>query len=795
MLVSYSWLAEFIPDLDVPPADLAETLSEIGLCCEEIIEVGAHLDGVVVARVAGLSPHPDADRIQLVSVDAGGDEPLQVCCGAFNMAVGDRVPFATIGTTMASGMEIARRKLRGEWSNGMLCSAPELDLPGDESGILVLDTDAPLGTPLADALGVDADTVFDLDLTPNRPDALSIIGVARDVAGRLGLRFILPDIEPAEVGAEASEAVSVTIEDPELCGRFTLRVLDNVPQGPSPRWMQQRLSNSGMRPISAVVDASNYVMLEYGQPNHTYDLATVPDGRFAVRRARDAETIDTLDGQTRTLRTRDGVIVDADDNPIGLAGVMGGAHTEISETTSSVALELAWWDPVSISITSKELGLRSEASARFEKGVDPDVAPRAARRFAQLLGAQGATLRPGLVVAEGRIPVSPEVRVRTARVNELLGTDLTTAEIRALIEPIGFVCADGPTADVSIVTVPTWRPDSDSEIDIVEEVARLYGYARLGSRVPKSPLPGGLSDRQKDLRKVRSLLMGARCTEILPMPFLAPGDLQRCGVRTDSVAVANPLVAEESILRTSLLPGMVKTLGYNAAHRAGAVRLFEVGRCFAAGGDDGVPLEWDELAVALSGHDAEAAVDLAWVLLRSFAVSDVRITNEEIGGLHPGRSARISAATGSIGVVGEIDPGVADAYGVGERVAYLSFTVGGDAPWHGGPGLLSAARDDSVYRPISRFPSSDFDVAFLVPDAIGADAVAVTIAEAAGELLVDHFLFDVYRSEGSDGAGRSLAYRLRLQADDRTLTDAEVAAVRDRVIDAVQSTHGATLRG
>jgi len=801
MKVTHTWLAEYVPGLLEHPVGgdpdaLGDVMSALGLCCEEVVKVGVGLDGIVVARVLALSPHPNADKIQLVQVEASpGAEPLQICCGAFNMAVGDLVPLATIGTTMPNGMEIARRKLRGEYSNGMLCAEDELGLGDDHAGILILDPSLHLGTPIVEALGIVPDAVFDLDLTPNRPDALSVIGVARDVAAKLGLAFVLPAIDVPESGTPAGSMASVRIDDPDLCGRFTVRVLSGVPVGAaSPPWMQQRLTQCGMRPISAIVDVSNYVMLEYGQPNHTYDLATVPGGALGVRRARDGEQLVTLDDQTRTLTAVDGVIVDAADEPIGIAGVMGGASTEIGEGTDSVLLELAWWDPASIARTSKRLGLRSEASARYEKGADPDVASRAAWRFAQLLAEQGATLHPEEIVAQGNLPEPVTAIVRTARVNALLGSSLTTSQIVGYLEPIGFACAPTDDADVTAVTIPSWRPDSTAEVDVVEEVARHHGYDLLGKTVPKSATGGGLSPRQADIRRLRSFLAASGASEAMPMSFLAPGDLEATGVRVDGVTVANPLVAEESVLRTSLLPGLVKTLGYNAAHRNTGVALFEIGHCFARAADGGLPEEWEELAVVLGGREATAAVQLAHRLAALVGLDDLTIRNEPVGGLHPGRSAVLLASGVAIGAVGEVDPEVCERRGVTERVAYLSFVLGGDEPWHGGAGLLSVPRSDGMFRPISRMPSSDVDFAFVVDDSVGADELAATLRGSGGGLVTAVDLFDVFRGPSLGEGRRSLAYRVRLQALDHTLTEAELAEARRSLIAAAASAHGAELR-
>ena len=802
MKVLHNWLAEFVPGLlDHPvggdPDALGDLMTELGLCCEEVIRLG-NLDGIVVGEVLERAPHPNADRIQLVRVNVGAEgEPLHICCGATNFEVGDKVPLATLGTTMPGGMLIEKRKLRGELSEGMMCSGKELELGDDHSGILILDPELAVGTPITEALGIEADALFDLDLTPNRPDALSIIGVARDIAASLGLPFVLPDIDVPESGAPASELASVAISDPDLCGRFTARVLSNVKIGTSPEWMQQRLTLMGMRPINSVVDISNYVMLECGQPNHTYDLAKVGGGALGVRRARDGEEIVTLDDQTRTLVARDGVIVDGADRAVGIAGVMGGADTEISDSTENVLLEAAWFAPKEIGFTSKRLGLRSEASARFEKGVDPELAERASLRIAQLLVEQGATLHPGVIVAEGSVPEPATFTVRTARVNAILGSDLTTSQIRGYLDSISFTTSDTDDADIYSVTVPSWRPDSTAEIDAIEEVARLHGYDQFGKTVPKSPLGGGLSARQLDVRRLRRFLVSAGLYETTPMAFLAPGDAENSGVRADAVVVTNPLVAEESVLRTSLLPGLIKTVGYNATHRQSGVGLFEIGHCFAQAEDGGLPTEWEEVAIILAGSDARDAVELARKLTTLFGlVGPVTIRNEAVGGLHPGRSGVIRVGSkkkgADIGVVGEVDPAVAERHGINERVAYVSFTLGGPEYWHGGDGLLSVARVERRARHISRMPSSDVDLAFVVDDGVGADVLAQTLRSAAVE-VVSVELFDVFRGASVGEGKRSLAYSIRLQAD-HTMKDDEIATLRQKLIDAAANGHKAELR-
>jgi phenylalanyl-tRNA synthetase beta chain len=392
--VLLSWLQEFAP-IEGDPAELAVHLSDLGMAVEEMRVIDP-LPGIVVARVVDLRPHPKADRIQLVDVDPGDGVPLQVCCGAFNMQVGDLIPFATVGTVMPNGMEIAARRMRGEDSNGMCCSAAEIGLGSDHDGILILPDGMDLGVSLMGQLGLAGDVLFELEINPNRPDAMSVAGVARDLAARLGLPFAIPEPQVVDSGPEVAASCAVEIIDPDLCGRFVARVIRGVEVGVSPQWMQMRLALAGMRAINSVVDVSNYVMLELGAPNHTYDLALVPAGKLGVRRARGVERLTTLDDQERDVRAGDGLIVDGADRPVGIAGVMGGATTEISAETEAVLLEVAWWDRESIARTSQRLGLRSEASSRFERGTDWQLLDRAADRFCQLLD----EITPGGVVVD-----------------------------------------------------------------------------------------------------------------------------------------------------------------------------------------------------------------------------------------------------------------------------------------------------------------------------------------------------------------------------------------------------------
>jgi phenylalanyl-tRNA synthetase beta chain len=782
-----SWLREMVPDLSLEAEALGDVMSDLGMAVEELDVLGSTMGGIVVARVLETRSIEGANKIHQVIVDAGDGEGLEIGCGAFNMVPGDLVPLATIGTVMPDGMEISRRRMAGVWSNGMLCSPRELGLGGDHAGILVLPGALEPGTPLGEALGIAPDEVrYELEINPNRPDAMSIAGVARDVAARLGLPLRLPSPAVDAVPADRVADLSVEILAPDLCGRFVARVLRDVTIGPSEPALATRLTLLGMRPINNVVDVSNYVMLELGQPNHPYDLDAVAGPGFRVRRACAGEVLVTLDDVERHLTTDDLLICDGDDAPVGIAGVMGGASSEIGESTTDVALEMAWFLPIAVSSTSRRLRLRSEASARFEKGCDPEVIDLAMVRFAELLSASGARLEDGAAEDRGSLPERTPVRLRIARLNSLLGTELDRERVSELLEPIGFDAT--PAGQDVEVTVPSWRYDSSTEIDVIEEVARHHGYDAIGKTLPTGAHTGSLTERQRERRALRRTLAGAGLSEAMPLPFLAPGQLARCGLPDDGIQITNPLVAEESILRTSLLPGLVAALGYNASHRSTGVRLFEVGHVFGRPADPSaeLPDEREHLGVALGGGDAVEAVQLWRMVAESLGLPDIDVENAELGGLHPTRAARLVVGSVPVGQVGEVDPVVLEAHGIGERVGWLEVDL--DA-------VLPLPHGEGRYRPFSLFPSSDVDLAFEVDEATPASAVEDAIRAAAGDLLWSVALFDVYRGDAVAEGRRSLAYTLRLQALDRTLTDADVATVRQRCIDAVISTLPASLRG
>jgi phenylalanyl-tRNA synthetase beta chain len=782
-----SWLNDYGDFGDPTNADdvarVTEALTSLGLEVDSVTTVGETVPGVVTARVLRLEQHPDAAKVQRVYVDAGDGDERHVWCGAFNMAVGDIVPLATLGTTMPNGMTIERRGILGIDSEGMLCSASELGLGDDHSGIRILPPDVPLGRPYGEALGLTLDALIDADVTRNRPDCWGYVGIARDLAAKMGVEFRPPTATLDVAGDERS--ASVEIVDGDRCGRFTSTVISGIEVRPSADWMARRLAAAGMRPISNVVDVSNYVMLELNQPNHAYDLDALGGGGFRIRRAHDGEHLTTLDGEDRTFTADDLFICDADDVPIGLGGIMGGLDTEISDTTTTVALEMAWFSLVGIGQTVTRTNLRSEASARFERGVDPHGMPLAIARFVELL----SETCPDLVVHAGAVDARSEylpgehrsVPVRISAVNRILGTELSADDLPGLLDPIGFtVSGDGATRDV---VLPTWRLDSTEEVDVIEEVARHYGYDRLGKTVPKSVVHGELSVRQHRRRLTREVLLGLGISEAMPNPFLAPDTLAKAGLPPEALRITNPLVAEESVLRTSLRPGLLRAVAYNESHRRTGVSLFEIGHVYPPGEGE-LPGEYEALTVVLAGRDAPAAMAV-WRELAAALGVGARIDQSKVpAGLHATRSATLQAGRDPLGAVGEVAPDVLAAFEVTERVAILELDL---------DQILDREPKPTQWKPTSRYPSSDLDLSFVVPEDIPAERVEKAVRQGAGKLLVDIDLFDVYRGERAADGTRSLAYRIRLQAADRNLTDGDVADVR-RGVEAAATKLGAQLR-
>ncbi len=881
MLTPLSWLRDFAP-FDLDPGDLGRVFDDLGMVVEGIERVGEGLDGVVLGRVLEVSAIEGA-RVRRTRVDLGDEygRDVQIVCGAANVQAGQLVPVAVVGAVLPGNFAIGARTVLGVASNGMICSAVELGLGADADGIMVLDPDlgAP-GQPFAAAAGIDTDVVYDLAIETNRPDANCIAGIARDAAARLGLPFAIP-IPPALPTDLPAPPTVPDVACPELAPRFGVAVLEGARVGPSPAWMARRLTLAGMRPISNLVDISNYVMLELGQPTHPYDLDLLPGGGLGVRRAEPGEALTTLDDVERRLGdgpSPDVVITDGEGTPVGIAGIMGGASSEVHDGTTRVLLEAAHFDRLTIAKSSKRLGLRSEASARFERGVDPCGIERAIARYAELAGGGGTPSGAGASVSSERaeaggaafgpigadvgrsggaqrswvrssgetpetevgrsgapnagagssggvpgagvdpsggalvtaftviespehVPVRRPINVRTAQVNGLLGTALDDAAVAGLLRPIGFL-AELVEPGSHRVTPPSFRLDAEEEVDVVEEVARHLSYSAITPTVPASPLVGGLSAHQRSRRHVREVLAGLGCTEAATGLLLGPGDHQRAGLgglEAGALRAVDPLVKEESVLRRSLLPGLLAAVAFNLDRRQDRVHLFEIGTVFSPS-DGGRPVvgvdaeRWlpDEpemvtVVLAGSGADAVTAARVWGSLAGALRLAGAAlVATADAAGLHPTRTAAVVGAGGEpIGAVGEVDPDVLSGLGIAGRVGVVELDL-----HH----LLAEPRHPDDSAPVSRFPSSDVDLAFSVPEDVPARDVEATLRQASGALLEQIALFDAYRGAELPEGTRSLAFHLRYTAPDRTLTDADVAAARRAGIDAVTATHGATLR-
>ena len=801
MNISYRWLRDLAPGLEDGPERVAERLAALGAPADAATPIGERLGDIVVARVLESAQHPNADRLSLCKVDAGTGETLQVVCGAPNVRAGALYPFAPVGAELPGGVRIRRAKIRGEASEGMLCSARELELGHDHAGILELVGSFEPGAPFAAAAGLD-DVRLELDITADRPDLLSHLGVARELEGVEGVRIPTPHgmVEPLLEGPElasggaSAEAggVSLRIEDPADCFRFLGAVIEGVRVGPSPAWLAMRLRAVGLRPINNVVDVTNYVTHELGRPMHAYDLDRLAGPEVRVRGARAGEALRTLDGADRRLE--EGMLVIADARrAVGLAGVMGGEDSEVTAGTDTVFLELAHFRPGAVRATRRTAGLSTDASYRFERGVDPDEAERAFRRALALLTALAGGAVRGAIADAHPVPAEPrEVALRTARVSHLLGVDVTAERVRELLAPIGLEVVGGD-GERSVFRVPGHRrADLVREVDLIEEVARRAGYdsfpeerrAIRPSVVPDAPL-SVLEGR------VRDAWVGEGFLEARTAAFAAEDE--------GDVLLVNPLSSEESRLRRSLLPGLAGRVRYNQARGQRDVRLFEIGTAFAPALPDAeLPRETTRVAALATGArrpphweapspdwdlwDARGFLETA---ARTLGVDGAVVPASEatpgsdieasLGGstLDPAASFLLREASGRIvGAAGRVRPAAADA-------------PPWSAPWFGFEALLPAEPDLADRRrldPVPLHPASERDLALLAGAGVPAGAVEAAIRGSASDLLADLRLFDVYEGQSVGPGRRSLAFRLRFQAPDRTLTDAEVDEEVARVL-------------
>ncbi len=799
MKVPLKWLGEYV-SLSVPAAELASKLTSAGLEVEGQRVIGGNWGNIVIGQITAVNPHPNADRLTLPTIDLG-TEHVTVVCGAPNLRVGDKIAFARVGAQLVDGhtgqvSSLTSAKIRGVVSNGMVCSEKELGISDSHEGIMVLPAEAPLGTPLADYLG---DTIFDIEVTPNRPDCLSVIGIAREAAALTGQKLPVTEVDYEEKGAAIEGQVSVEIASTELCPRYCASLIKGVKIGESPGWLQQRLLACGMRPINNIVDITNYVMLEYGQPLHAFDHNKITGGKIIVRRAAGGEGIVSLDGVERVL-SEDMLVIADEEKSVAVAGVMGGAASEVTQQTTSILLEAASFEPASIHNTSGALLLTSEASMRFERGIRPELTLPALKRATQLIiELAGGEAARGLVDNyPGKIEQEP-ILLTTDNVKRLLGVEFGLDQIVQALDSLGFDCRLDSTNSQLWATPPYWRSDIHLAVDLVEEVARIIGYDKIPSTLLSQPLPRQNPDPIISLkRKVRNILAGYGFQEIITYSLIGQKTLNKLLPEPrpfePPVRVANPMTADQEYLRSNLRANLLVALASNRRHEDGGIRLFELGRVYLPRPND-LPAEPEVICGILNGPRQEKwwqgegelldvfdAKGIAEGLLNQLGV-EATFEESSDEGLLPAKRAAIVTAGTEVGVVGEVHPVVSEAFEISGAVYVFEIDL---------TALLPFTTGHKIFQQIPRFPSVVRDVALIVDTGTTNQEIQDVIRSFP--LVTQVALFDVYSGEQVPPGKKSLAYRIIFQSPVHTLTDEEVNKVQEKILDRQGKEFGATLR-
>jgi phenylalanyl-tRNA synthetase beta chain len=802
MFVSLRWLKDYI-DIDLAPAELADRLTMAGLEVDNVRETAPDFSRVVVAKILSIRPHPDSEKLSLCEVTTGTDI-LPVVCGAKNIQIGDVVPLARVGATIPGGYTIKSSRIREERSEGMLCSEEELGIGPDRSGIMILPAELPLGQDLIDALNM-RDIVMDIGITPNRPDCLSMIGVAREIAAMTGGKLKAPEILFTEDDEDINGITSVEILDPDLCPRYTARIVKNVTIRPSPFWMRRRLESAGLRAINNVVDVTNFVMLECGQPLHAFDYRFLKEGRIVVRKSRQGETFISLDEKERMLRADTLMICDGV-KPVAIAGIMGGLNSEIKDDTRMVLLEGAYFNPTSIRKSSRWLGMSTDAAFRFERGIDPEGVVRALNRAAQLI----ADLSGG-VVCRGYIDQYPQkiesprdIPLRISRVRDILGKAIAPAQIVRILKNIGMAVnkVDGSHYRV---TPPTFRVDISREIDLIEEIARFHGYDRIPVTRPAIPFISTRQDPRKVLEeRIRTLLNGYGYSEVITYSFIPATAVEHLGlpaddVRRATVAIRNPLTEEQAVMRTTMIYSLLETMRRNADTGCFDLKLFEMGRTYLAGQAGELPAEQNRIGGILTGaryddswhysglasdfFDLKGCLEGLFDHLKIAALKFRSDLREPF--LRPGRSCGITIGEDVVGFLGETHPDVLARMDL--KNPAMVFEMDLDVLSRHFSGMLA-------YRDISRFPSSSRDVAFLISRGLTAEGIIQISLDMYEELLEKVCIFDVYDGKGIPEGMISLGLRFSYRAHDRTLTDQEISRAHNAIVQRIVEKSGAGIR-
>ncbi len=802
MRVSLNWLKDYV-DFNMSVEELVERLNLSGTAVESVRYLGKGLENIVVGQIRKIEPHPNADKLVVCQVDAGVEEDITIVCGAKNMKKGDKVPVALVDTVLPNGIKIKKAKLRGVESWGMMCSEIELNLGEDTSGLMILDSNLKVGEKLGKALNLE-DVVLELEITPNRPDCMGMIGVAREVAAITGGELKKPAIEIEEANELANDFAGVEIMDADLCPRYVARIIKDVKIGPSPQWFQKRLKAVGLRPINNIVDITNYVMWETSQPLHAFDYEKLKDGKIIVRRAGNDETILTLDDMERQLN--DSMLVIADSSgPVALAGVMGGASSEVSESTTTILLESAHFKPTNIMRTSRGLGLISESSLRFERGTDPNGVVFAANRAAQLMAefADGKVLK-GLIDVYPKIINPRTMKLRVNRVNKILGTDLPAGEVDKILESLEIEASKAEQDNQLNVLIPTFRPDLEREIDLVEEIGRIYGYNRIQSTLPESSgKQGGLSLSQKIEKRIKNSLISSGFWETINYSFVTPNFYDKIRLNKEHplatyISLKNPLSEDQSVLRTTLIPGLLDVVKRNVNRNIYNVQVFEMGRVFRPVSEKELPDELLMVGGAATGSWSEGQwfgkeqpIDFFSIkgaiesLLDSLGIEDWFLQRALHPTFHPGKCAELFINSDVAGILGEVHPKVNTAYEFPNKVVVFEFFV--DV-------LVSHTKSITRFSEIPRYPGISLDVSLIVDEKVSNEQIIKVVRTTGGKLLKEVRLFDLYTGKNIPTGKKSLAYSLTYRAADRTLTDEEVMRVQERVIAGLEKNLGAEIR-
>ena len=794
MLVPLKWLRDYV-DIDIDTQEFADMMTMTGSKVEKVDFFGKETNGVEVCKILEIEQHPDADRLKVTKVEVANGEILQIVTNATNIKVGDYVPIARIGAVLPGDFKIKKGKLRGVLSEGMFCGAEELTIPSafvedhKKDGIYILDhqDSFELGMDVRDVLGIN-DALIEFEITSNRPDCRSIIGIAREAAVTLGKELKYPEIKVQACDEEMSFEIDIQTD---LCKRYCGRVVKDVKVGPSPYWMQRKLIEAGMRPISNIVDITNYVMLEFGQPLHAFDLDDIKYNKMTVKMAEEGEKFTTLDGVERTL-TSDMLVIGNQDKTLDLAGIMGGENSEIKDTTTSIFIEGASFAKENIRATSKKLGLRTEASSRFEKGIDINLAEEAVNRACQLIEELGCgTVLNGMLDYYPQKEEVQKVTVNPVRINKLLGVNVPMDQFINILESLEFKC-NLVSSEVLELEVPTFRLDITEDADILEEIARIYGYDNIPSASLEGNATAGVkTEKQKFIDNVKSNSIACGLNEILTYSFVSPRGVDKINLPADDekrnfVKIMNPLGEETSVMRTTLIPNMLDVISTNISHKVEEVSAFECGNTFIP--QEGLPIETKKYCVGMYGKEVDFFVLKGVIesVLNNVGLKGYEIEPETTNlTFHPGRCAKIVYNNIYIGTFGELHPDVIENYNLGQRVYVAEINI---------DTVFENLNLTKSYNPLPKYPSTSRDIALIVKDEVFVKQIE-DIIKANGEDLVESYkLFDVYKGAQIEEGHKSIAYSITYRSKDKTLTDEDVAKVHEKILSELSEKLNANLR-